>query len=321
MFRTAALLGILGLFAATGVIVWSGWAQVALALAHVGWGILAIAALHAVPLVISSGGWRVLVAGKHSPSWGRFLYFMWLRAAVNNLMPVARIGGEIAVVRVMVAHGMRRNMAIALTVVELTLSVVATFAFVVLGIVLFALRVNDSNLVAQLFWGAALSLPAIAAMIAVQRVGFFRLLAKLFHLLFRDKWAPLAGDGAVLDHTVTALYRRHRRVVASVILLFLSWAFGSTEIAVALYLLGHPLPFIEAVMIEALILGAASAAFVVPGALGVQEAGFLIFGGMLGLPHDIAAALAVIRRCSDLICYVPGLIVWQMHEGRRLLRD
>jgi uncharacterized membrane protein YbhN (UPF0104 family) len=74
-------------------------------------------------------------------------------------------------------------------------------------------------------------------------------------------------------------------------------------------------------MIEALIQGAASAAFAVPGALGVQEAGFLVFGGMLGLPPEMAAALAVMRRCRDLICYAPGLIAWQAHEGKRLLKS
>jgi hypothetical protein len=51
----------------------------------------------------------------------------------------------------------------------------------------------------------------------------------------------------------------------------------------------------------------------------VQEAGFLLFGHMLGLPPEIAVALAVIRRCRDLVLYVPGLIVWQIQEGRWLL--
>jgi len=73
-------------------------------------------------------------------------------------------------------------------------------------------------------------------------------------------------------------------------------------------------------MIEALIQGSATAAFAVPGALGVQEAGFLVFGGMLGLPAETAAALAVMRRCRDLICYAPALIAWQAHEGKKLLR-
>ncbi|HZI32513.1 MAG TPA: hypothetical protein VFF11_09235, partial [Candidatus Binatia bacterium] len=63
-----------------------------------------------------------------------------------------------------------------------------------------------------------------------------------------------------------------------------------------------------------------SAAFLVPGALGVQEAGFVLFGHLLGLKPDVAVALAVIRRCRDLLLYAPGLVFWQMQEGRWLLR-
>ncbi|MDD3183613.1 MAG: hypothetical protein PHD48_12550, partial [Alphaproteobacteria bacterium] len=79
-----------------------------------------------------------------------------------------------------------------------------------------------------------------------------------------------------------------------------------------------PLPLVECMMIEALIQATSSAAFIVPGALGVQEAGFLLFGSMLGLTPEIAAALAVVRRCRDFILYIPGLVFWQIQEGRWL---
>lgn len=72
-------------------------------------------------------------------------------------------------------------------------------------------------------------------------------------------------------------------------------------------------------MIEALIQGTGSAAFLVPGAIGVQEAGFVLFGSLLGMSHESAAALAVVRRCRDLLLYVPGLIAWQIQEGRWLI--
>ncbi len=320
MFRWAAVLGLVGLAIATGVIVWSGWAQVAQALAQAGWGILLVSLFHAVPLAISSAGWRVLAPGKNRPSFFMFLYFMWVRAAVNNLMPVARVGGEIASVRLMTSHGMRNSTAIATTVVELTLSIAAIFLFVVLGVILFALRINDKNIVTQLAWGLVLSAPLLIAMAAVQKVGFFGLLSRLFRAMFRDKWAARAGDAARLDRAVATIYRRKNRALVCFLLQFAAWSIGAVEIGLALFFLGHPLPWTEAVMIEALIQGSASVAFAIPGALGVQEAGFLVFGGMLGLPPETAAALAVIRRCRDLICYAPGLIAWQAHEGKRLLR-
>ena len=139
--------------------------------------------------------------------------------------------------------------------------------------------------------------------------------------MFRDKWAAFAGNAARLDRAVASVYRRKRRAVLCGVLQFVAWGLGSIEVWLSLNFLGHPLPLGEAAMIEALIQGSASAAFAIPGALGVQEAGFLLFGGMLGLSPATAAALAVMRRCRDLLCYVPGLVVWQAHEGKRLLKS
>jgi putative membrane protein len=320
MFKLAAILGLAGLAAATAVIIGSGWAQVAQALAQAGWGILGVALLHLMPLTISSAGWRVLIPGKKRPSLPLFIYFMWVRASVNNLMPVARIGGEIAAVRVMTSHGMRKSVAIGSTVVELTLSIAAIFLFVTTGVVLFVVRINDTNVATQLIWGLALSLPIIAALAAVQKIGFFGLMSRLFRVMFRDKWAAMAGSAARLDRTVATIYRRKVRALVCALLQLLAWSLGAVEIWFSLYVLGHPLTPRESVMLEALIQGSASAAFAVPGALGVQEAGFLVFGGMLGLPHDVAAALALMRRCRDLLCYAPGLVAWQTHEGKKLLR-
>jgi len=116
------------------------------------------------------------------------------------------------------------------------------------------------------------------------------------------------------------MYRRKTRVLYCLFWQLVSWTVGATEIWLALYFLGHPISAPESIMIEALIQASSSAAFAVPGALGVQEAGIVLFGHMLGLTPEIAAALAVIRRCRDLLLYIPGLIVWQVEEGRWLLK-
>jgi putative membrane protein len=249
-----------------------------------------------------------------------FLFILWLRASVNNLMPVARIGGEFVAVRVMMKHGVSKNLAIAATVVELTMSVIGVFLFDIIGISMFALHVTDRHLIWQLMLGLLLSAPVIGLMLYVQRVGFFGVLDKIFTTIIRDKWRKFAGDVTQLDHAVHAMYRRHLSILICGFWQFMAWLLGTGEIWLALYFLGHTLSLEKALMIEALIQASASAAFAIPGALGVQEAGFVLFGHMLGLTPDIAAALAVIRRCRDLILYVPGLIVWQMQEGKWLLK-
>ncbi|NTU76226.1 MAG: flippase-like domain-containing protein [Alphaproteobacteria bacterium] len=319
MMRLAALLGLLGLAVATGVIVWSGFEQVLQALQQAGWGIVWTSLAHLLPMLLCVIGWQALL-GKASPGVPFFFYILWLRTSVNNLLPVARIGGEVVSVRVMMKHGIRKSQAVACTVVETTVSVIAQFVYVLLGVSFFVLRVSDENVTAQLLFGLLFSLIVIAALVFVQRVGFFGLLHRLFSLMFRDKWKSFAGNTARLDQAVHTMYKRGGRVTFCGIMQFVAWAAGAFEIWLALYYLGHPVSLLEATMIEALIQGAGSAAFIVPGALGVQEAGFLLFGSMLGLTPEIAAAMAVIRRCRDLLIYVPGLILWQVQEGRWLMQ-
>lgn len=320
MIRWGIFLGLVGLFIATGVIAWSGYEQVLDALHRAGWGIVWTSLFHLVPMVACILGWQALLPGRAKASKAFFLYVLWIRASINNLMPVARIGGEIISVRLMIKHGIRKSPAIASTVVEITLSIIAQFLFVLLGVVLFMMAMSAGSLAAQLIGGLVVTIPAIAGMVWIQKVGFFSLFDKLFHVLFKDKWRRFAGSGAKLDHAVRTMYRRRGKVFYCLVMQFLSWALCSVEIWLALHFLGHPLPLVDCLMIEALIQATGSAAFLVPGALGVQEAGFLLFGSMLGLTPEIAAALAVIRRCRDLILYVPGLIVWQIQEGRWLLQ-
>jgi putative membrane protein len=263
----------------------------------------------------------MLMPGKKRPSIGYFMYVLWLRSAVNNMMPVARIGGEVVAVRVMMKHGIRKTLAVASTVVELTMSVIAVFVFDIVGIALFIAHVGDKNIALKLAAGTLFALPAIIAMIVVQRLGFFGLLDKIFNLMFRETWKKYAGSAQMLDRAVHVMYRRYARVIGCGFWQLAAWVMGTGEIWLSLHFLGHTLPLSQAMMLEALIQASASAAFVVPGALGVQEAGFLFFGQMLGLSPEIAVAMAVMRRCRDILIFVPGLITWQIQEGRWLFRN
>ena len=63
--------------------------------------------------------------------------------------------------------------------------------------------------------------------------------------------------------------------------------------------------------------GVSYGAFIVPGAIGVQEGGFLFTGGLIGLSPELALALALARRARDIIVFVPALLFWQIAAGRR----
>jgi uncharacterized membrane protein YbhN (UPF0104 family) len=51
--------------------------------------------------------------------------------------------------------------------------------------------------------------------------------------------------------------------------------------------------------------------FAVPGALGIQEGGYIVICRALGLSPEIAIALSLIKRLREVVLGVPGLILWQ----------
>jgi hypothetical protein len=138
------------------------------ALSVAGWGIVWASSFHLVIMVVSVIGWRLLLA-KPRLDLPRFWYVLWVRAAINNLMPVARIGGEIVAVRLLIQMKVRKSQAIACTVVETTLSVIAVFLISIMGVSLFTMRISDQKLEWQLLVALLLSVPMIAGLLLVQK--------------------------------------------------------------------------------------------------------------------------------------------------------
>lgn len=319
MRHVAMIFGLLGLAAVITLIAWQGYEPVLQAFAAAGWGIVWSSAFHIVPLLLSVWGWAFLWPGRRRPTFGFMMLVMWIRSAVNNLLPVVRIGGEVVAARLLIMHGWRRGPSIAGIVVETTVSVVTVFILVVSGIMLLTLHDPHADTVTRLIVGVLVSLPVIILLGALQRFGIFRFLARLAHMMVGNRWQGVIRDTARLDRAVLTMYRRGRRIFACGVWMLLSWYMNAGEIWLALYFLGHPLSVVDCIIIEAMIQLVSSAAFVVPGALGAQEGAFLYFGAMLGLPPETALALALIRRCRDVMLYVPALVIWQVMEGRWLI--
>jgi putative membrane protein len=320
MFRFAAFFGLLGLAAATGLIAWHGYALVLKTFASAGWGILWTSLFHLVPMLLAAIGWRALFPGENRPSLAFVFRMLWIRASVNNLMPVARIGGEIVAARLMIKAGMQKASSIATIVVEMTTSIFGVFLFDVIGISLVIAHAGRGKIGSEWILGLLLTIPVLIAFVLAQRVGLFGLLGRMIRAMVGNRWNKIVGETARLDRAVITIYKRWQRVAFCAFMEFASWTIGATEIWLAMHFLGHPIPVEQAIMIEAIIQVASSAAFLVPGALGVQELAFVFIGKLLGIPEETCLAMALVRRCRDLILYVPGLIFWQLQEGSWLLR-
>ena len=127
--------------------------------------------------------------------------------------------------------------------------------------------------------------------------------------------------GAPLHAALRQLHRRPRAVAGATGLHVLSWCLGTGEVWIVLACLGHPVGWAEAFIIESLGQAVRSIGFAVPGALGVQEGGFIAVAGLFGVPAETALALSFVKRLREIATGLPALAAWyweQLPEHRRV---
>jgi putative membrane protein len=159
---------------------------------------------------------------------------------------------------------------------------------------------------------------ALAGFFIVQRREGGRLVGALLRRAAGGReWLGVAAIERLYER-LGAIYANRRGVAASAAIHMAVWFFGAVEVWVALYAMGHPVSISEAIVIESLGQAVRGAAFAVPGALGVQEGGFIALCALFGVPAGPALALSLVKRVPDLVLGLPGLLAWQSLEGRRV---
>lgn len=310
---------LLGLGLAAVLFLHDGLGPIVQLLVGAGGGLVLAALFHALPMLINARAWQVLLMPTAGAGLATTLVATWVRESVNGLLPVARIGGEIAAYRLLVDAGAPRVRVAASIVVDMAVSLLSQGAFCLVGVALLVGHGSGSG--SGLAVQAALAFVVMVVLggvfVWLQRSGAFGRLVDAADRLLGGRWPGLLERSQRIDRTARALYRRRRRIVACFVWQVLGWGAGAGEIWLALYFLGHPATLIDALILESIVQAVSSVAFVVPGAIGVQEGGFLLVGAALGLDGPTSLALAAARRLRDLIVFFPGLAVWYVSESRR----
>lgn len=319
MRLTAYLLAMAGLALATGLITYQGFSTVFAALAVAGWGLAVVAVFHLIPMVFDTLAWAALFDGAAHPSLKRLTWMRWIREGVDNLLPVAQVGGELVGTRLLMLHGVAGSTAGASVVLDLTFAVLTQLVFTLIGLGLLVYVTGDGRLVGAVLSGVALGGIGIGGFIIVQRRGLFQVLVKwLSGIANGERWLNLVGGAARLDEAVKGLYRNRNALLACSIWQLLAWVVGAGEVWLALYFLGHPVTLVEALLLESLGQAVRSAAFAIPGSLGVQEGGYMLLGTLLGLSPETGLAVSLAKRVRELLLGIPALLNWQWLEGRRI---
>ena len=319
---TIWLLGLSGAALFTFLLIRQGAPQVGAAFASAGWWIAAVVIYHfTVPVLLDALAWWALFPKPERLPVRQLFWMRWIGESVSTLVPSAAVGGDVVRARLAALYGASIPTAAASVLVDITLGVFVQIGFTLLGLGLIVSVTGHQGFVRPTLIGAVIGVLAIIGFYVVQRLGMFRFIGKMISKLANaDDWHSLVHSGQTLDEAIRSLYARRRGVFGCCLWTATSLILGSGEIWIALYALNLQATIVNALILQSMVLTIRSAMFPVPGALGVQEGGYVVIGNLLGIPGDAAFALSLIARVRELVLGIPGLIVWQLIEARRVWR-
>jgi putative membrane protein len=308
-------LWLLGLTVAIALVARQGFAEVAASVAAAGWGVLWLGLVHLLPMTADTLGWRALLRRQAAAGFATLFWARWIGQSVNNLLPSARVGGEfLRAWLISRKTGIPGAAAGASVIVDLTATFAAQLVYTLAGVALLVARGAGGDLLSAAAIGLGVLLAMLASFLLAQRFGVIAVLERLTGALLRHfGWSPAAAGADSLQARVEEAYRRRGPLLACGLLHLLGWVLGALEVWLALWLLGHPVTLLDALIIESLIQAVRSAAFFMPGALGAQEGGLILLGALFGIAPATALALSLLLRIRELLIGLPGLLAWHLH--------
>jgi putative membrane protein len=288
------------------------------AFAAVGWGLAAMILVRLCILFMCGGAWSLLLRRQNPPGMLAFQSIRFIREAINVMLPVATVGGDIIGGRLIRFFGVSASLSAASILVDLLLQASGQAVFALLGALLLAQVAGAEGLVQFVLAGLGVAAIGLIGFFLVQRLGGIRLVERAIAFVL-NRLARSGGqamEGLNIHGALNAIWADPKAVGAAFVLHVLAWLIGVLEIWIALACMGSNATLADAAIIESLGQALRGAAFPVPGAIGVQEGGFVILGAALGIGPDIAIALSFAKRVPDIALGLPGLLAWHWLEKR-----
>ena len=325
MKRVAYVLGLAGLAAAIALVARAGWHSVLDALATAGWPLLWLVPLRVVPIGLDALGWRLLLAPRDPQgraSWLVLVPVAIVREAVNRLLPVAGVGGELVGIRIVIRRGLEPASVAASVIAEVVLTLLNLVLFAALGLALLVASARGTGSLDSIFIGVLLALPIpLAGLWLISEGRLVAWLQRLAGLVTgsADQAPAWIQSMPSFEAELSALARRRGRLALAALCQLAGMIAGASEVWLALRLLGHPVGFTAALIIESIVLFVRNLAFAIPAGLGAQEAGIVLICAAVGLGQEAAIGLALAKRMREVLFGLPALLGWHLWESLRSL--
>jgi putative membrane protein len=209
-------------------------------------------------------------------------------------------------------RGMPVQDAAAAITVSTTLQTFAQITFALTGAALLgahATLISQHALRSSSLIASGLLALQVGGFYYLQRRGFFgKLMRTASRFSGKRDWSEWLNRAEAIDAAVQVTYGLAGPVAWSFLLSLIGWLIGTGEVYMILVLLDHRVGWVDALLLESLGQAIRGAAFAIPGALGVQEGGYLLLAPLVGLPADTALALSLAKRARELLLGLPGLL-------------
>ena len=279
---------------------------------QVGWGIGLLFLIFLATFLGDTMCWQITLRGV--PLTLAWFFRLWvvrmIGEAFNNTLPAGGMGGE-----PVKAVLLRRHFHVAYTegaaslFASKTVNMIALIGFLSIG---FVFMLAEDRLPAQLQWMGGLGLAvlscAIVGFFAVQRFGVSSLsLRWLNGKVGTRRLAAAVELVAAVEIRFEEFYAQSRGRFAAALAVALSvWMFSIIEVYAALHLLGHPVSWTEAWIIEAAVQLVRAVAFFIPSGLGALDGTLLVLCSIFTGAPTAGAAVVLLRRLRDILWICAG---------------
>ncbi|HWE06634.1 MAG TPA: lysylphosphatidylglycerol synthase domain-containing protein [Rhizomicrobium sp.] len=297
-----------------------GVGPVLAAASAVGWGGFALLCFYGVAMfALLCCAWFALIPSHAAPHLATFIWGRAVRDCAGEILPFSQVGGMVIGARAVMLRHVSGPLASASMIVDVTMEMIAQIAFVVTGLAILIVRVPGSPSSQTLAETLAIGIVVAAA------GAMLFLLVQRRSLVLLERWAgrvlpQAAARAASIHRRLAEIHASPVRLGASLAIHFASWLATAFWSWIAIRLIGRHIAFPSVLAIEAILSAVRSTAFIVPGAIGVQEAAYAILVPVFGLPAPVGVAISLLRRARDITLGVPILLTWQLAEGGHALK-
>ena len=279
--------------------------EIGATLGLLGWLAPLVLVPYAFVYAVDTWGW-LFAFGREFPaslSYRELFRIRWMGEAVNNVAPTAFIGGEAVKVYLLHKRGFSSSEVTASVVIGKTLQFLAHLLFLTMGAIA-SFQLLEKSLGSAMIVAILLVAGLVIGLFALQRHGLF---AAAFALLDRMRihWKKLEEHRASLlrvDRRILEFYRTERgHFWASLVAFAGGWLLDTLEILLVAHLMGIPMSWLQALVIEAFIGVAKGIGILTPGAIGIQETGIVLLCRFAGLPEAFGIAYAILRRGREVL--------------------